>query len=592
MKIASGTTDQVIYFVCVDSTDYVSRETGKTSGDFTVYRSRNGGAATAMTTPTIAEISASNAPGVYSLLLDEDTTIAAGNETEEMVFHITASGVAPITRTIELYRPKITEGYTLGVNSSGHVSRVVLNDTTTTNTDMVDVSSLATAANLATVDTVVDGIKAVTDNLPNSGALTDLATAANLATVDTVVDGIKAVTDNLPDSGALSSLATAAALTTVDTVVDGIKAVTDNLPNSGTLSSLATASALATTDAVCDAIKAVTDTLSITAIVNGVWDESQASHTTAGTFGKYLDAQVSAVSAPTAAAVADAVWDESLSAHSVAGSTGKALKQMKEGIISIDGSVDDTSATSTTFISNLTASTDGYYHDKVLVFISGGLSGQARPIETYTGSTKSITVSLAFTAAPADGDEFLILATHEHSLGEIADAVWDEAIAGHAVSGSTGATLSSAGSAGDPWITEIPGSYTAGQAGYVLGTTVINKLTNDAIVYVNPSTQYDLELIRSDAYDGTSHDKLSFPAGKSIAGVTCVLTVRNADTDASLMSVSGVGVGSNAEITLTSAQTASLVPGIQKFDVEVQHSGTSKQTVARGQCIVLEDQTR
>ena len=152
--------------------------------------------------------------------------------------------------------------------------------------------------------------------------------------------------------------------------------------------------------------------------------------------------------------------------------------------------------------------------------------------------------------------------------------------------------MSAAGASSDPWTTAIPGSYTAGQAGYVLGTTVVNKLTNDAIVYVNPSTQYDLELIRSDAYDGTSHDKLSFPAGKSIAGVTCVMTVRNADTDASLMSVSGVGVGSNAEITLTSAQTASLVPGIQKFDVEVRHSDTSKQTVARGECIVLEDQTR
>lgn len=48
----------------------------------------------------------------------------------------------------------------------------------------------------------------------------DLATATNLATVDTVVDGIKAVTDNLPDSGALSSLATASALSTAQTDLD------------------------------------------------------------------------------------------------------------------------------------------------------------------------------------------------------------------------------------------------------------------------------------------------------------------------------------------------------------------------------------
>jgi len=55
----------------------------------------------------------------------------------------------------------------------------------------------------------------------------DLADGGRL---DLLIDAIKAVTDNLPDSGALSSLATAAALTTVDTVVDAIKAKTDNLP--------------------------------------------------------------------------------------------------------------------------------------------------------------------------------------------------------------------------------------------------------------------------------------------------------------------------------------------------------------------------
>jgi hypothetical protein len=51
-------------------------------------------------------------------------------------------------------------------------------------------SGLATAAALSTVDTVVDAIKAVTDLLPDAGALTSLATAAALATVDSNVDAI------------------------------------------------------------------------------------------------------------------------------------------------------------------------------------------------------------------------------------------------------------------------------------------------------------------------------------------------------------------------------------------------------------------
>lgn len=113
MRIPSGTTDQYIYFVAVDDTDGVTRETGLSG--FTVYRSRNGAAAAAMTTPTVNETDSSNMPGVYELLLDEDMTIASGNDSEEMVFHITVSGMRPVTRTIELYRPKITAGQTLSV---------------------------------------------------------------------------------------------------------------------------------------------------------------------------------------------------------------------------------------------------------------------------------------------------------------------------------------------------------------------------------------------------------------------------------------------------------------------------------------------
>lgn len=89
-----------------------------------------------------------------------------------------------------------------------------------TGSAFVDVGDLATASALATTDGKIDGIKAVTDALPDAGALTSLATASALQTVDDNVDAIKAVTDNLPDSGALSSLATASALATASGKVD------------------------------------------------------------------------------------------------------------------------------------------------------------------------------------------------------------------------------------------------------------------------------------------------------------------------------------------------------------------------------------
>ena len=117
MRIPSGSTDRYIYFVAVDATDLMTRETGLSS--FTVYRSRNGAAAAAMDTPTINETSQSNMPGVYELLLDEDTALAAGNDTEEMVLHITHAGMAPVTRVVEIYRPETTQGQTLTVEADG-----------------------------------------------------------------------------------------------------------------------------------------------------------------------------------------------------------------------------------------------------------------------------------------------------------------------------------------------------------------------------------------------------------------------------------------------------------------------------------------
>lgn len=121
MRIPSGVTDQYIYFVAVDATDFTTRETGLSS--WTVYRSRNGGAAAQWTTPTINETDNTNMPGVYELLVDEDTTLDAGDQSQEMAIHITHAGMAPVTRTIEIYRPSVTAGETIGV-SSGAVDTV------------------------------------------------------------------------------------------------------------------------------------------------------------------------------------------------------------------------------------------------------------------------------------------------------------------------------------------------------------------------------------------------------------------------------------------------------------------------------------
>ena len=155
MKITNGTVDQYIEFYAVDSVDFSTAETGKVNGDWTVSWTKNNSAA-ATATHTIAEVSLSLMPGWYRLKLDFGTTLSAGNNCECLSIHITASGVAPVPLQVLIERVHVTEGETIGVNASGHVSRVTLVDTTTTNTDMRGTDNAATAANLAIVAGYLD----------------------------------------------------------------------------------------------------------------------------------------------------------------------------------------------------------------------------------------------------------------------------------------------------------------------------------------------------------------------------------------------------------------------------------------------------
>lgn len=75
------------------------------------------------------------------------------------------------------------------------------------------------------------------------------------------------------------------------------------------------------------------------------------------------------------------------------------------------------------------------------------------------------------------GYQLLLAANQAPAVGLIADAVWDEALAGHAAAGSTGEALTDAAAGGggggvDPWLTPVPGAYAAGTAGNILGNLV------------------------------------------------------------------------------------------------------------------------
>lgn len=76
------------------------------------------------------------------------------------------------------------------------------------------------------------------------------------------------------------------------------------------------------------------------------------------------------------------------------------------------------------------------------------------------------------TASAINADAITAAKVAADVTAEIADGVWDEAIAGHLGAGSTGAALNAAGSAGDPWTTPLPGAYGSGTAGFIIGTNI------------------------------------------------------------------------------------------------------------------------
>lgn len=65
--------------------------------------------------------------------------------------------------------------------------------------------------------------------------------------------------------------------------------------------------------------------------------------------------------------------------------------------------------TTTQFTTDLTNNVDDNFVGRTVIFTGGGLDKQARAITAYNGTTKLITVSPAFTAAPANTNPFIIV---------------------------------------------------------------------------------------------------------------------------------------------------------------------------------------
>jgi hypothetical protein len=121
------------------------------------------------------------------------------------------------------------------------------------------------------------------------------------------------------------------------------------------------------------------------------------------------------------AAIADAVLTESILDHrNVAHSLAKYIWQIRQANLTIDGTVSNAiTPTTLTFSSNVAATTSAYAH-AVLLFVTGPLTGENSPIISYNSTNGVFLLEEALTAAPSNGDEFVVIAgSHVHSVADI-----------------------------------------------------------------------------------------------------------------------------------------------------------------------------
>jgi hypothetical protein len=250
-------------------------------------------------------------------------------------------------------------------------------------------------------------------------------------------------------------------------------------------------------------------------VADAVWDEARADHVGAGTFGQGA-ASVQGNVTGSAASVTGAVGSVTGAVGSVTGNVGGSVASVTGAVGSVTGNVGGSVASVTGAVGSVTGNIGGSVASvtgavgSVTGNVGGNVVGSVDSVTNAVGSvTAAVTVDtiadntitsdtiatdaitsaqLHVTAlseiADATWDELLadhmdsgtaglaLASASAPSAADVADAVWEEVLADHLDVGSTGEALNAAGTAGDPWITPLPGAYGTGTAGKIIGDNI------------------------------------------------------------------------------------------------------------------------
>lgn len=444
---------------------------------YRVYEDETG---TAILTGNMAKLDDTNTTGFYS----EQITLSAANGFEKGKCY-----TVYITAAVN----SVTGGSFHTFQLEAEVDANVVSDKTGYGLATGAITAAVIATDAIDADALADG--AITSGVFASGAITADAIAANAIGSSEIADGAitaaKIATDAI-DADALADGAITAATFAAGAITATVIA-TDAIDADALADNAITAATFA-----ADAITAAKVAADVSAeIADAVWDEDATGHQTQGTFGQ-------------------AIGDPAADANTIYGAvvTGAAGATIAADIVDIEGKVDDletrlgtpsdlgsgatvagnlvdiesqtddigvAGAGLTALASQASVNTIDDFLDTEVAAIKAKTDqltfSTANRVDSQVFGMEANTVTAAAIAADAIGSSELAAS----AVAEIADQVWEEAIADHSGTvGSTAEALGAAGAAGDPWATALPGAYGAGSAGKIIGDNINATISSRA----------------------------------------------------------------------------------------------------------------
>jgi hypothetical protein len=326
LKADTATTIRIGPFV--DDTDGKTAETGLTLSQADVRLSKNGAAAAQKNDATSAT---HDEAGYYRIPLDTTDTNTEGS----LDVCVSETGALPVIAKFTVLPAAVYDSLIAGTDTlTADITQVTGSAVSGVADFRADLTTLndPTAATIASA--VWDKDISTYANAGEAGTLLKIAEAntADLKTTTVVKADVVSISGDSTAANNLESYCDGTTPMPVNvTQISGDATAADTLESycDGTtpIPSNTTQVAGSSVAGVNDFKADVSGLPSAASIADAVWDEVQTDHTTAGTFGLYLDSSVSGVSTGgvSAADIADAVWDEALSGHTSAGSAGKAL---------------------------------------------------------------------------------------------------------------------------------------------------------------------------------------------------------------------------------------------------------------------------